>query len=97
MRSWRSSIQRDSLIEPAQNFLYVVADGMGGAEAGEMASAIAVGAIRDYVEESSRRLILPKIAQLLQDALEEANRKILEYQTAQYRSARHGIDRASAC
>jgi serine/threonine protein phosphatase PrpC len=29
--------QRDSLIEPAQNFLYVVADGMGGAEAGEMA------------------------------------------------------------
>ena len=42
--------QRDSLIEPGQNFLYVVADGMGGAEAGEMASAIAVATIRTFVE-----------------------------------------------
>ncbi len=41
---------RDSQVQPAQNFLYVVADGMGGAEAGEIASAIAVSAIRDYVE-----------------------------------------------
>ena len=41
---------RDSLVEPAQNYLYVVADGMGGAEAGEIASAIAVGTIRNYVE-----------------------------------------------
>ena len=33
---------RDSMVEPAQSHLYVVADGMGGAEAGEVASAIAV-------------------------------------------------------
>ncbi len=73
--------QRDSLIEPAQNFLYVVADGMGGAEAGEMASAIAVGTIRDYVGEQLKNGKGEKRL-LLQDALEEANRKILEYQAA---------------
>jgi PPM family protein phosphatase len=73
--------QRDSLIEPAQNFLYVVADGMGGAEAGEMASAIAVGAIRDYVGDKLKDGNAEN-RQLLQDALEDANRKILDYQTA---------------
>ena len=74
--------QRDSLIEPAQNFLFVVADGMGGAEAGEMASAIAVGTIRDYVAEQLKTRTPDDIKQLLQDALEHANRKILDYQTA---------------
>jgi serine/threonine protein phosphatase PrpC len=74
--------QRDSLIEPAQNFLFVVADGMGGAEAGEMASAIAVGTIRDYVAEQLKSRKPDENKQLLQDALEHANRKILDYQTA---------------
>jgi len=73
--------QRDSLIAPAQNFLYVVADGMGGAEAGEMASAIAVGTIRDYVGDQLKNGNAEN-RQLLQDALEDANRKILDYQTA---------------
>ena len=45
---------RESLVEPAQSHLYVVADGMGGAEAGEVASAIAVETIRSYVEEPAR-------------------------------------------
>ncbi len=40
-------------VEPAQNYLYVVSDGMGGAEAGEIASAIAVDTIRDYVESKT--------------------------------------------
>jgi PPM family protein phosphatase len=74
--------QRDSLIEPAQNFLFVVADGMGGAEAGEMASAIAVGTIRDYVAEQLKTRTPDENKLLLQDALEHANRKILDYQTA---------------
>ena len=42
---------RDSLVEPAQNYLYAVCDGMGGAEAGEVAAAIAVSTIRGYVQE----------------------------------------------
>jgi serine/threonine protein phosphatase PrpC len=78
--------QRDSLIEPAQNFLYVVADGMGGAEAGEMASAIAVGSIRNYVESRLQSDQPGDIRQLLQDALEDANRKILDYQAANIES-----------
>jgi len=72
---------RESLVEPAQSHLYVVADGMGGAEAGEVASAIAVETIRSYIEarletagsENSNG------ADMLTAALEEANSKIIEY------------------
>jgi len=78
--------QRDSLIEPAQNFLYVVADGMGGAEAGEMASAIAVGSMRNYVESKLQSDAHSDLRRLLQDALEDANRKILDYQAANVES-----------
>jgi len=70
---------RDSQVEPAQNFLYVVADGMGGAEAGEVASAIAVSAIRNYVEGELKAAAVSDGRMMLQNALEEANRKILEY------------------
>jgi serine/threonine protein phosphatase PrpC len=71
---------RDSQVEPAQNFLYAVCDGMGGAEAGETASAIAVAAIRDYVEERLRRGETHALGESLTTALEEANRLIIEYQ-----------------
>jgi serine/threonine protein phosphatase PrpC len=88
--------QRDSLIEPAQNFLYVVADGMGGAEAGEMASAIAVAAIREFVEARLQGGNPGDLRQLLPDALEEANRKILEYQAANIESRGMGSTAVSA-
>ncbi len=70
---------RRSLLEPASGYLHVIADGMGGAEAGEVASAIAVAAIRDYVQGKFDALKAPEIQTLLQAALEDANRKILEY------------------
>jgi serine/threonine protein phosphatase PrpC/serine/threonine protein kinase len=73
---------RQSLVDPAESYLYVVADGMGGAEAGEVASAIAVGAIRDYVESGLSGAEAQNPSQLLTAALEEANRKIIEYQAA---------------
>ena len=41
---------QDSQVSPARHYLYVVSDGMGGAEAGETASSIAVETIRYYVE-----------------------------------------------
>jgi serine/threonine protein phosphatase PrpC len=72
--------KRDSLINPAQTFLYVVADGMGGAEAGEVASAIAVETIRNYIQENVGGSRTPDISVLLQEALEQANSKIIEYQ-----------------
>jgi PPM family protein phosphatase len=71
---------RDSQVEPSQNFLYAVCDGMGGAEAGETASAIAVQTIRDYVESRFRRGETHAIGDSLTGALEEANRLIIEYQ-----------------
>jgi protein phosphatase len=73
--------RRDSQVEPAQNLLYVIADGMGGAEAGEIASAIAVGIIRDYVGQHVASGPPADSRQMLQAALEEANTRILEYQS----------------
>ncbi len=71
---------RDSMVEPARNFLYVVCDGMGGAEAGEVAAAIAVETIRRYVEERLEPGRTGDLGKLLVDALEEANSRIVEYQ-----------------
>jgi len=71
---------RDSQLEPAEHFLYVVSDGMGGAEAGEVASAIAVGAIRDHVEKALSAGPAKPSPSLLVDAVEEANRQVQEYQ-----------------
>ncbi len=72
---------RESLVDPAQCHLYVVADGMGGAEAGEVASAIAVETIRSYIEsrlETASRDAASG-ADMLTAALEEANSKIIDY------------------
>jgi serine/threonine protein phosphatase PrpC len=74
--------RRDSQVEPAQNLLYVIADGMGGAAAGELASAIAVGVIRKHVEQGIADRPSINGGQLLQEALEAANTQILEYQAA---------------
>ncbi|HYM03192.1 MAG TPA: Stp1/IreP family PP2C-type Ser/Thr phosphatase [Stellaceae bacterium] len=73
---------RESMVEPAQNSLYVVADGMGGAEAGEIASAIAVETIRGYIEGKLAGAGAAPPAELLAAALEEANLKIIEYVAA---------------
>ena len=72
---------RDSLVEPARSHLYVVADGMGGAEAGEVASAIAVQTIRSYIETrlEAQRGEAINGAELLTAALEEANSRIIDY------------------
>ena len=70
---------RDSQIDSAQGFLYVIADGMGGAAAGEIASAIAVGTIREEVQRALESNATDP-ANVLSDAIETANRNILEYQ-----------------
>jgi protein phosphatase len=59
------------LIEPDRG-LYVLADGMGGAKAGEKASRLAVDTVADMVH-SARRLD----SQVLLTAVEEANRRVL--------------------
>jgi protein phosphatase len=74
--------KRDSLISPAQIYLYVVADGMGGAEAGEVASAIAVETIRNYVDDKLANGGAVDVRTSLQEAIEQANTKIIEHQAA---------------
>jgi serine/threonine protein phosphatase PrpC len=73
---------RDSQVEPAEHYLYVVCDGMGGAEAGEIAAAIAVTTIRNYIDTSIGSAPGAEPGPMLRMALEEANSKIIEYQGA---------------
>ena len=60
------------LIEPALG-LYVLADGMGGAKAGERASRMAVDTVAEIVQHGARR-----DSQVLLTAVEEANRRVVE-------------------
>src|ERR1700724_2553898 len=60
------------LIEPELG-LYVLADGMGGAKAGERASRLAVDTVAETVLLAQRR-----DSQVLLSAVEEANRRVLE-------------------
>src|SRR3954452_11188065 len=52
--------------------LYVLADGMGGAKAGERASRMAVDTVAEVVREAGRR-----DSQVLLRAVEEANQRVL--------------------
>jgi serine/threonine protein phosphatase PrpC len=54
--------------------LYVVCDGMGGGNAGEVASALAVEAIQSHLAEAARQLDLPLIGPSDSTVSEPANR-----------------------
>src|SRR5437764_3829822 len=60
------------LIEPKLG-LYVLADGMGGARAGEHASRMAVETVAEMVHAAGRL-----DSQVLRMAVEEANRRVLD-------------------
>jgi protein phosphatase len=68
----RSNNEDYCLIEPEFG-LYVLADGMGGARAGERASRLAVDTVAEMVHSAGRR-----DSQVLLSAVEEANRRVLE-------------------
>lgn len=66
------------LVAPT-NGLYVVADGMGGAQAGEHASKLAVETIFDLVERLDASKRDPEtISDTLVGAFEEANRRVMD-------------------
>lgn len=60
------------VLSPARG-LYVVADGMGGAQAGEHASKLAAETVKSYVEKAART-----DAEMLAQAFEEANRQVMD-------------------
>jgi len=68
----RSNNEDYCLIEPEFG-LYILADGMGGARAGERASRLAVDTVSEMVHGAGRR-----DSQVLLSAVEEANRRVLE-------------------
>lgn len=68
----RSNNEDYCLIEPDLG-LYVLADGMGGANAGERASRMAVETVAETVLFAHRR-----DSQVLLSAVEEANRRVME-------------------
>lgn len=68
----RSNNEDYCLIEPDRG-LYILADGMGGAKAGEHASRLAVDTVAEIVNEA------PQLnSQVLLRAVEEANRRVLQ-------------------
>src|SRR5689334_25317134 len=68
----RSNNEDYCLVEPDLG-LYVLADGMGGAKAGEEASRIAVQTVAESIFLSGER-----DSQVLLAAVEEANRRVLD-------------------
>lgn len=67
----RSNNEDYCLVQPEMG-LYILADGMGGAKAGERASRLAVDTVAESVTTAGRR-----DAQVLLRAVEEANSKVL--------------------
>jgi PPM family protein phosphatase len=63
----------DSYLVAADIGLYVVADGMGGAAGGEVASRLAVGTIEQAVRSTAERTL-----EVLTGALEQASRRVHE-------------------
>ena len=63
-------------VDTPMGFLAVVCDGMGGANGGKTASAIAVEVILNYVLQSCEQASLQVI---LSKAISEANRRIIDY------------------
>lgn len=68
----RSNNEDFCRVEPELG-VYVLADGMGGARAGERASRLAVDTVVETVRNAGRR-----DSQVLLSAVEEANRKVLQ-------------------
>jgi serine/threonine protein phosphatase PrpC len=75
----RRDSNQDSFLIDESLGLFLVADGMGGHSGGEVASALAVQAVREVVLKSSRdnRRVPPR--QLLSDAYREASRRIYDH------------------
>ncbi len=72
------SINEDSYLVDSDSGIYVVADGMGGHRAGEVASAIACKTFRASFDDRVDRGSQAKIKRMLAEAVEKANQAIVK-------------------
>ena len=80
IRSDRGKVRtsnEDACIASAESGMFLVADGMGGHAAGEVASQIAASTIEEIISGANRELN-PEV--LLRRAVEQANRRVYEAQ-----------------
>lgn len=71
----RREINQDSILVDQDLGLFVVADGMGGHKGGEVASGIAIEAVREvFLQKSDNTRLVPK--DLIEEAYKEASRRI---------------------
>ena len=74
------TLSSSEIVVPAVGTAIVIADGMGGEKAGEVASDIAIKAIEEFISAN----IIPvsnevELVKLLNDALLNANKKICDF------------------
>jgi serine/threonine protein phosphatase PrpC len=72
----RRDSNQDSYLINNELGLYIVADGMGGHSGGEVASAMAVKAVEDFIQKHKNRYASPK--DLLTKAYEESSKVIFD-------------------
>lgn len=70
----RREINQDSILVDPELNLFVVADGMGGHKGGEVASGLAIEAVREVFVQKSGSRMAPKA--LVEEAYHEASRRI---------------------
>ena len=81
-----------------EGYLMIVADGMGGAAAGEMASALAVWTVESFVLDTLKWFLHlgskeeSALAAELRQGLERADREVIERARTDGRPGRHGDD-----
>ncbi len=86
---------QDSFLVAPELGLYVVADGMGGHKGGEVASALAVEAVRNVVAESHESEPGANVRDLLSRAYRAASQRI--HQVATLKPDLHGMGTTMVC
>ena len=87
----KRKLNEDSYLIDEKLGLFIVADGMGGHKAGEVASSLVLKSISSQIKNSASLNSSETIMQVLQDAIEQANKQIHSYNLAQGISAGQGM------
>lgn len=81
---WNQSSTNDYIPLPTEGAVFVVADGMGGANAGEIASNLAIQSIKDSLGKDGyvmQNMTKESIYSFIKKSIVKANQAILEYVT----------------